>query len=52
MHKPKVIQADVTLRPIGTIATPYSSKYASPRQPGTSGRRVTGAITLNEGRNF
>lgn len=39
-------------RPIGTIRTAYSSKYAAPRQPGTSSRRTIGTITLEPGHNF
>jgi tRNA-Thr(GGU) m(6)t(6)A37 methyltransferase TsaA len=39
-------------RPIGTIRTAYSSKYAAPRQPGTSSRRTVGTITLEPGHNF
>lgn len=39
-------------RPIGTIRTPFSSKYAAPRQPGTSHRHTVGVITLEPGHNY
>jgi tRNA-Thr(GGU) m(6)t(6)A37 methyltransferase TsaA len=39
-------------RPIGTIHTPFSSKYSAPRQPGTAVRRTVGTITLEAGKNF
>lgn len=42
----------LTLQPIGSIATPYASKYSAPRQPGLAKRRVTGIITLLPGHNF
>jgi tRNA-Thr(GGU) m(6)t(6)A37 methyltransferase TsaA len=38
--------------PIGTISTPYASKYDAPRQPATAGGTVIGEITLEPGRNF
>jgi tRNA-Thr(GGU) m(6)t(6)A37 methyltransferase TsaA len=42
----------LTLQPIGSIRTPYSSKYSAPRQPGSAAESATGIITLNERCNF
>ncbi len=47
MEKPTLLVV-----PIGVIRTPYHSKYAAPRQPGTSTLRTEGVITLNPGSNF
>ncbi len=43
---------NLTLHPIGTVATPYSSKYAAPRQPATARKKCVGVIKLNPGSNF
>ena len=40
------------LRPIGTISTPYTSKYSAPRQPAASRTRTVGVITLSARSNF
>jgi len=45
-------KSTLQLVPIGVIRTPYHSKYAAPRQPGTSIKRTVGVITLNAGSNF
>lgn len=39
-------------RPIGSIRTAFTSKYAAPRQPGTSSRKTVGTIMLEPGNNF
>jgi tRNA-Thr(GGU) m(6)t(6)A37 methyltransferase TsaA len=43
---------EIRFTPIGTISTPYSSRYSAPRQPATAGGTVIGEITLDPGRNF
>ena len=40
------------LTPIGTIATPFLSKYGAPRQPASAAQQNIGIITLNAHHNF
>lgn len=44
--------AELTLRPIGIIRTPYVDRYHAPRQPGTGKEPVVGVIELLPDRNF
>jgi tRNA (adenine37-N6)-methyltransferase len=50
VHAPETDQ--LIIRPIGVIHTPYTSKYAAPRQPGTAAVPATGVITLDPDANF
>jgi tRNA-Thr(GGU) m(6)t(6)A37 methyltransferase TsaA len=47
-----MISKTLTLTPIGTIATPFHSKYGAPRQPASAAETSIGIITLNERQNF
>ncbi len=42
----------LTLSPIGVIHTPYSERYAAPRQSEASEQRTEGVIELFPGKNF
>ena len=42
----------VSLSPIGVIHTPYFSKYAAPRQPGSAPHGSEGKIVLYSGSNY
>lgn len=43
---------ELVCTPIGSIRTPYQSKYDAPRQPGTAAGAATGEITLEPGKNY
>lgn len=45
-------QTKLELLPIGSIRTPFRTKYGAPRQPSSSKRKTIGVITLDEGMNF
>ena len=40
------------LNPIGSIRTPFRTKYGAPRQPFSSKQKSIGVITLDQGMNF
>jgi len=42
----------LTCEPIGTIRTPFKTKYGAPRQPSTADERSIGTISLRPGKNF
>jgi tRNA-Thr(GGU) m(6)t(6)A37 methyltransferase TsaA len=43
---------ELILRPIGLMSTPFTSKYAAPRQPATSAMNSVGVIRLFPDANF
>jgi tRNA (adenine37-N6)-methyltransferase len=47
-----VMRPQLDIHPIGVVRTPYRSKYAAPRQPGSASAKSVGVITLDEGHNF
>ena len=47
-----MIEKTLTLKPIGTIATPFLAKYDAPRQPASAAQKSIGIITLNARHNF
>jgi tRNA-Thr(GGU) m(6)t(6)A37 methyltransferase TsaA len=44
--------SNLEIQPIGLVRTPFTSKYAAPRQPGSALEKSIGVITLNDGCNF
>ena len=46
------MQKELVLTPIGVIHTPYTYRYAAPRQPRADDRSAEGLVVLNKGMNF
>lgn len=44
--------SSLTIAPIGIIRTPYTDRYAAPRQPGVAEQQVEAYIDLYAGHNF
>jgi len=47
-----MLRPKLDIQPIGVVRTPFTSKYAAPRQPATASEKTVGVITLNERCNF